>query len=158
MAAGRRSSTGSADGAGLAGHRLTIGAAARRSGFSVRTLRFYERSGLLPPVTRTPSGYRIYIDADLHRLDFIREAKVLGLPLRDIRELITAQTGSCRATRPLLLALLDDRIAQSEQQVQALIRLKAKLQRQRRALLIRSPSDHRLGYCSCLKFAPRSKA
>lgn len=128
MAAGRRSSTGSANGAGLTGQRLTIGAAARRSGLSVRTLRFYERSGVLPPAARTPSGYRVYTDADLGRLEFVREAKVLGLPLRDIRELIAAQTRSCRASRPLLLGLLDDRIGQAEQQVQALIRLKAKLQ------------------------------
>jgi len=69
---------------------LTIGKAARRSGFSVRALRFYERQGLLPAAGRTPGGFRLYVEADLHRLDFIRQAKALGLTLEQIRQLIVA--------------------------------------------------------------------
>lgn len=151
VAAGRRSSPSSADGTTLTGHRVTIGEAARRSGFGIRTLRFYERRGLLRPATRTPSGYRVYTDADLGRLGFIREAKALGLPLRDIRELIVAtQSRSCRATRPLLLELLESRIAQTREQLRTLSRLERTLERQRRALLARPATDHRQGYCSCL--------
>ena len=67
---------------------LRIGEVSRRSGLSVKTLRFYERRGLLLPSGRTPAGYRVYTEADLPRLDFIREAKALGLTLAEIRELV----------------------------------------------------------------------
>lgn len=164
VAAGTRSSTSRSDGAGLTGRRLTIGEAARRSGFSIRTLRFYERSGLLSPASRTPSGYRLYTDADLGRLEFIRGAKALGLSLREIGDLIVAaQSRTCRATRPLLLELLDSRIRQTAAHMRALRRLKRTLERQRRVLLELPPTDHRLGYCSCLASAaaltrPRERA
>ena len=39
---------------------MTIGEVARRSGFTVKALRYYERCGLLPPSGRRPSGYRVY--------------------------------------------------------------------------------------------------
>ena len=129
---------------------LTIGEVSRRSGFSIKGLRFYERRGLLAPSGRSPGGYRLYIEADLHRLEFIREAKVLGLALDQIRELMMAtRERSCRMTRPLLLRVLDGRIAQTSRQIETLRRLRERLQRRRRAFVGRAPSDHRLGYCAC---------
>ncbi|WP_216361261.1 MerR family DNA-binding transcriptional regulator [Caulobacter mirabilis] len=44
----------------------TIGELSRLSGVSVRRLRFYSDKGLLPPATRTESGYRLYSEADAH--------------------------------------------------------------------------------------------
>ena len=44
----------------MVNERITIGALARRSGVPVKTLRFYSDEGLLPPVGRTRSGYRVY--------------------------------------------------------------------------------------------------
>lgn len=73
---------------GQPAHLMTIGEIARRSGFSIRTLRFYERRGVLPPTARRPSGYRLYGDVELRRLAFIRQAKALGLTLEAIRELL----------------------------------------------------------------------
>src|SRR5262245_18584862 len=49
---------------------LTIGEVARRSGFSIKALRFYERRGLLPASGRSAGGFRLYSEADLHRLEF----------------------------------------------------------------------------------------
>ena len=129
---------------------LTIGKAARRSGFSVRALRFYERQGLLPAAGRTPGGFRLYVEADLHRLDFIRQAKALGLTLEQIRQLIVAaRERTCAMTRPLLLRVLDERILQTARQIAALSRLKGELERRRDALARRPPTDHGRGYCGC---------
>ena len=129
---------------------LTIGEVSGRSGFSVKSLRFYERRGLLASSGRSPGGYRLYTEADLHRLEFIREAKALGLALDQIRELMMAtRERSCRMTRPLLLRVLDERIAQTSSQMETLRRLRERLQRRRRALVRRVPTDHRLGYCAC---------
>lgn len=129
---------------------LTIGEVARHSGFTVKALRFYERRGLLPASGRSPGGYRLYAEADLHRLEFIRQAKALGLGLDQIRELVvTARRRTCAMTRPLLLGVLDERIAQTTRQIVTLNRLKGELERRRRALARRPPTDHGQGYCSC---------
>ena len=129
---------------------LAIGEVSRRSGFSVKSLRFYERRGLLAPSGRSPGGYRLYTEADLHRLEFVREAKALGLALDQIRELMAAtRERTCRMTRPLLVRVLDERIAQTSRQIETLRRLRERLLQRRRALVRRAPTDHRLGYCAC---------
>jgi len=92
------------------------------------------------------------MDADLHRLEFIRQAKLLGLTLDQIRELVlTTRRQTCSMTRPLLSRVLGERIQQTERQIQALSRLKRELERQRRALSRRPLTDHGRGYCACLE-------
>jgi MerR family transcriptional regulator, copper efflux regulator len=138
------------DGAGR--RRLTIGALARRSGFTVKALRFYERRGLLPASGRSAGGFRLYSEDDLHRLQFIRQAKALGLGLDQIRDLVQAvRERTCRMTRPLLLRVLDERIRQTGQQIATLRRLRRELERRRRALVRRAPTDHGRGYCGCFE-------
>lgn len=67
---------------------LTIGALSKETGVNVETIRFYERSGLLPAPQRTPSGYRVYRTEDIRRLRFIRRGRELGFSLEEIRELL----------------------------------------------------------------------
>lgn len=67
---------------------LSIGAVARESGFSIDTIRFYERQGLLPEPERKPSGYRCYQPDILTRLRFIQRAKDLGFTLEEITQLL----------------------------------------------------------------------
>lgn len=66
---------------------------ADRSGFSTATLRYYEEIGLLPEVSRTPAGYRVYDDHTLERLAFISRAKQLGCSLDEIADLTVANAG-----------------------------------------------------------------
>ncbi len=68
---------------------LTIGKVAKQSGFSIDTIRFYEREGLLPEPERKPSGYRIYYPSIFIRLRFIKRAKQLGFSLEEITELLS---------------------------------------------------------------------
>ena len=67
---------------------LSIGAVAKESGFSIDTIRFYERQGLLPEPERRPSGYRCYQPDILTRLRFIQRAKELGFTLEEITQLL----------------------------------------------------------------------
>jgi DNA-binding transcriptional MerR regulator len=65
-------------------------------GITPDTVRFYERSGLLPAPERTPAGYRSYTPDALDRLRFIQGAQRLGLRLREIRDLLAVRdTGTC---------------------------------------------------------------
>ena len=68
---------------------LTIGKLASRGGVNIQTIRYYERSGLLPKPLRAASGYRIYADDAVRRLNFIKQAQVLGFSLREIQELLS---------------------------------------------------------------------
>ena len=68
--------------------RVTIGQVAQRAGVEVDTIRFYERRGLLEEPPRSDSGYRLYSDAAVERLQFIRRAKDLGFTLSEIQDLL----------------------------------------------------------------------
>lgn len=68
---------------------LTIGELARGAGTKVETVRFYEKSGLLPVPDRTGGNYRAYGPEHLTRLSFIRRSRELGFPLDQVRALLT---------------------------------------------------------------------
>ena len=70
-------------------HTLRIGQVARRVGVTVKTVRFYDEMGLLPPARRTPAGYRLYSEREVARLAFIRKAVCVGLSLEEVRELLS---------------------------------------------------------------------
>lgn len=134
------------------GETLRIGQLAKLTGLTVKAIRYYEARGLLPPAPRTTSGYRLYSEADVHRLEFIRNAKALGLPLRQIRKLaVTAREQACAMARPTLLGVLEEQIDRTARQIQRLTRLKRELERRRQVLASRPPTDHGRGYCCCLE-------
>ncbi|MEV3933706.1 MerR family transcriptional regulator [Streptomyces sp. NPDC053728] len=71
------------------GHTLhSIGELARRTGTTVKTVRFYSDCGLVPPADRSPSGYRLYGDDAVARLDLVRTLRELGLDLASIRRVV----------------------------------------------------------------------
>jgi DNA-binding transcriptional MerR regulator len=67
------------------GTTLTITDAARASGVSAHTLRYYERARLLDPIDRNGSGHRRYRDADLERIRFLTKLRSTGMPIREVR-------------------------------------------------------------------------
>ena len=75
---------------------MGIGKLAALAGVSVDTVRYYEKSGLLPPDERLPSGYRRYGELQVSRLRFIRRAQALGFSLKEIRDLLVARPGRVR--------------------------------------------------------------
>lgn len=75
---------------------LTITQLGARTGFGAGTIRYYERTGLLPAPARTTGDHRRYGERAIDRLQFIRGAKRLGLRLDDIAELLALRdTGQC---------------------------------------------------------------
>lgn len=72
----------------MAARSYTIGQVSRLTGLPVRRLRFYADKGLLPPADRTESGYRLFSDEDIVRIDLIRALREAGLGLPAIRDVL----------------------------------------------------------------------
>ena len=85
---------------------MRIGALAKQTGTSADTIRYYERLGILPPPRREASGYRSYDEAAEARLQFIQSAKLLGLTLDEIGDLLQIREED-EACCPHVLALLE---------------------------------------------------
>ena len=75
-----------------------IGEAAQASGVSAKMIRHYEEIGLVPKAGRTVAGYRIYRDADLHVLRFIRRSRDLGFTMKEIAGLLGLWQNKRRAS------------------------------------------------------------
>jgi DNA-binding transcriptional MerR regulator len=71
----------------MARNGLLIGEAAKQAGASRKALRLYEAAGILPVPRRTAAGYRVYSEATLDLLAFIRRAQRLGFTLDEIKEI-----------------------------------------------------------------------
>lgn len=65
-----------------------IGEASARTGVSAKMIRHYETIGLIPAANRTFANYRLYSETDLHRLRFIKRARNLGFPVKQIETLL----------------------------------------------------------------------
>ena len=74
----------------------TIGQLAKRTGMSVRALRHYDEIGLLSPLRRTDSGYRLYVGEDIRRLHRIKTLRQLGFSLPEIKDLLDRAGASPR--------------------------------------------------------------
>lgn len=118
------------------GEVLHIGDLADKAGVSADTVRYYERLGLLGSPARTAGGYRVYTEADLGRLLFIRRAKLLGLSLDEIRGLLgVAQEGECRPLRREVAELLRRKIGECEERLAELSAFKSSLEERYRLAL-----------------------
>ncbi len=70
---------------------LQIGEVADRAGLSLRTVRYYEETGLLEPAKRTDGGFRLYTGQHVDRLALIKRMKPLGFSVQQMRELLDAR-------------------------------------------------------------------
>ncbi|NIC41266.1 Cu(I)-responsive transcriptional regulator [Aquabacterium sp. A08] len=108
------------------GWPVHIGQAAARSGVSAKMVRHYETLGLLAPVARTDSGYRLYTEADVHTLRFIKRARDLGFSMADIGELVGLwhdqgrSSAQVRQIAQRQLQALEERIAQLQAMARSL--------------------------------------
>ena len=70
---------------------MKIGDLAQASATGVETIRYYERQGLLPAPARTAGNFRVYDEAHLERLRFIRQCRGLDMSLDEVRELLAVR-------------------------------------------------------------------
>ena len=107
---------------------LQIGQAAKATGLSIDTIRFYQKCGLVRPPARTAGGYRVFNGTDLEELQFIARAQELGFSLSEIKDLILVQQQNGRGC-PEVRALLKRKLAAVRGKISALQQIEIELDR-----------------------------
>lgn len=109
---------------------MRIGELAQRSDCDVETVRFYEREGLLDLPAREANGYRLYNEAHLVQLKFVRHCRSLGMGLPDVRILRSFQANPDLACEEIN-QLIDRQIERIHQQLDSLHLLERQLHKLR---------------------------
>src|SRR5215470_6150067 len=107
---------------------LQIGMAAKQTGLTIDTIRFYQKSGLLKPPARTAAGYRVFTEAEIAELQFIARAQDLGFSLAEIRELVSLRNEDGRAC-PEVRSLIYRKLQNVREKITALRHLESELAR-----------------------------
>lgn len=106
----------------MVGEMMRIGELAKRSGVSVRALRYYEEKGLLS-VTRSPSGQRHYQEDAVERVAFFQDMYAAGLTSSNIATLLPCvDTGHTDVEQRRMLHAERDRIDEQQRRLQAALR------------------------------------
>ena len=77
---------------------MNIGSAAKRSGVSAKTIRYYESVGLIPRAARADNGYRDYAANDVDTLRFIKRSRSLGFSVETVASLLDLWRNTSRAS------------------------------------------------------------
>lgn len=120
----------------------------------VETIRYYERAGLLPETARSEGNYRIYAEAHVERLSFIRNCRNLDMTLDEIRVLLRfrdAPSENCGTVN----ALLDEHIGHVADRIREL-RLLEKQLKELRALCQETRDAQHCGILNELAVTPKS--
>lgn len=100
---------------------------ARATDVPIKTIRFYEEVGLLPPAPRAANGYRLYELDDVRRLRFVRKVRNLDISLDDLRQVVSLwEHGQIRCSQ--VEGLLKQKLAEIEQRIKMLQTLQDDLQ------------------------------
>lgn len=106
---------------------LKIGELAEQADVAVGTIRYYESLGLVEPVRRSESGYRYYAIDAVKRVQFIRKAQSLQFSLSEIQQILGVRRQGDPAC-PLVRNLLNQKIAELEEQLHRMATLKTELE------------------------------
>ncbi len=109
------------------GQTLQIGQLGKKLGLNPKTIRYYEEIGLIPPPKRKEAayafkkGYRLFTQKDIERLQFIKQAKLLDMPLAQIKALLhSVDEGCCSSARPQLKLFLEKKLQEVEMRLRGL--------------------------------------
>ena len=107
---------------------LTVKEVAESVGLPSRTIRYYDRIGLVCADERTSAGYRLYSPEEEGKLRFIRRAKALGFSLDDIRGLMeAAERGCCDQVVPEVERLLEKKVEEIDMKIGELTAFRERL-------------------------------
>jgi DNA-binding transcriptional MerR regulator len=133
---------------------MHIAEAARETGLTIDTIRYYERRGVLPPPVRRPNRYRDYDAVHLAALKLAHGLRELELPLDDVADIVrVAHDATCGDVREALMSSIEEADAQIEVRIRKLRRTRDRLRAILggvRAMSARSRRIPGLAPCPCV--------
>ena len=109
--------------------RLTIGQVAQEVGIPTKTIRYYEEINLIQPAKRLDNKYRAYTKEDIARLRLIKQARILGLSLDEVKHLVEeCLEGSCEHLKERFLTKLPQYITAVKERIDELQVLQVQLE------------------------------
>ena len=107
---------------------VTIGKASSLTGVSAKMIRYYEEIGVLKKASRTDAGYRLYNQAHIQQLGFIRRARNLGFSMTEIQSLLRFWLDTERESRNVKQLALNH-LHEINEKIQELEKMKEVLQK-----------------------------
>jgi len=114
---------------GLSADFLSTGDLARACETTLRTVRFYEETGLVEPSTRSEGGHRMYDPAQREKLQLVMDLREAGLSIQDIKDLFSLKSkcGSANEASERMANTLESRIGEMQRKIVVLRRLRDEL-------------------------------
>lgn len=106
-----------------------VGELAKMAGITIRTLRFYDQIGLFSPSGHSPTGYRLYTETDISRLQQILSLKELGLALEEIKVVMAGDQLSLQDIIALQIDRLKENIRIQQKLLHELENVSSRMQR-----------------------------
>jgi DNA-binding transcriptional MerR regulator len=107
---------------------LQIGEITRKTGTSVDTVRYYEKLSLLDKPVRSDGGFRLYSEADIQKLRFIRKAQGLGFTLKEIKTIMKESRKGLGTCCGHVEKLIKDKLSELDTKFQELKAMRSDLQ------------------------------
>ncbi len=127
---------------------MNIGALSKKVGLTAKTIRFYEEIGLISPPEREDNGYRIYKEPVIYELKIIKNARELGLPIREIEKLMTGcKNGNCAHSKEYLIKEIGDYLKILEDKEKQMSELKTRLTSLKKTILENDAAGKNHKYC-----------
>lgn len=126
---------------------FTIGNLSEQTGVSTEAIRYYERIGLIPEPQRADNGYRVYADADVERLHFIRRARALDIALDELDEILAFRERN-EAPCSHVMMVMEQRIEEIENRIRDLQKMRDEIKRLHEAGK-QLPHDVQMKMCVC---------
>lgn len=109
-------------------NQYTIGEASKIVGLSAKTIRYYESIQLINSSKRKENNYRLYSENDIQKLRMVVEAKSLGVPLDEVKNIVSACfDDGCTHLKEYLKKRIPEYLSQTEAKIQELNKFKKRL-------------------------------
>jgi DNA-binding transcriptional MerR regulator len=127
-------------------NEYTIGILSKKARLSIDTIRFYEKTGILPKSERKPSGFRLYTDDYLKKIDFVKRAKSLGFSLNETKELLNIKVDESTSCQDIEM-FLSSKLLEIDSKISELFRIKNSIE----TLIIKCTNNDNLGSCPIIE-------
>lgn len=106
---------------------MTVFELAKKSGVAAHVIRYYARIGLLHPTYHSRNGYKLFVDSDVARVRFVRQAESLGYTLKEIAQIFEESLRG-ESPCPRVRQIIKRRIKENQDKLDTLVQLQTRME------------------------------